>query len=194
MNMWHYLWWYEIKAGYSSLREAWRLHSVYGLLMSVVEKQLVDEDEVSSVLLIFPPLHLFCSPSFFSPWWRSTDYSADYNQCFTLLLNNSLLQAEEGTVNNFYLSSTSPPSQQTPPGCYDPADAEPAVVPDQEVPRWAGLPQRRQAPLPEPVREATGKHLLLRRCLLLRQDGPPPQSLGESAGEEDLCCLHWIMT
>lgn len=106
-----------------------------------------------------------------------------------------LLQVEEVTINNFYLSSTSPPSQQTPPGCYDPADAEPAVVPDQEVPRRAGLPQRRQAPLPEPVGEATRKHLLLRRCLLLWQDGPPPQSLGESAGEEkeeDFICVVCI--
>lgn len=76
-------------------------------------------------------------------------------------------------------------SLQTPPGPDDPADAEPAVVPDQEVPRWAGLPQRRQAPLPEPVGETAREHLLLRGCLLLRQDGPPPQGLGECSGEEE---------
>lgn len=56
---------------------------------------------------------------------------------------------------------------QAPPVADDPADAEPAAVPDQEVPRWASLPQRRKAPLPEPVRETTREHLLLRGRLLL---------------------------
>lgn len=56
---------------------------------------------------------------------------------------------------------------QAPPVADDPADAEPAAVPDQEVPRWAGLPQRRKAPLPEPVGETAREHLLLRGRLLL---------------------------
>lgn len=77
------------------------------------------------------------------------------------------------------VTPTCPLSQQVPGGGRDPADAEPPVVSEQEVPRWAGLPQRRQASLQEPVGEAAWKHLLLRRCLLLRQDGPAAQSLGE---------------
>lgn len=56
---------------------------------------------------------------------------------------------------------------EAPPVADDPADAEPAAVPDQEVPRWAGLPQRRKAPLPEPVRETAREHLLFRGRLLL---------------------------
>lgn len=68
---------------------------------------------------------------------------------------------------------------QTPPGWCDPADAEPAAIPGEEVPRWARLPRRRQASLQEPVGEAARKLLLLRRRRLL-QDGPPAQSLGES--------------
>lgn len=107
----------------------------------------------------------------------STDYSAGHGQV------QFFLSDQQEVAANLHLSLR--PSQQTPPGRHDPADAEPAVVPDQEVPWWAGLPQRRQAPLPEPVGEAARKHVVLRGRLLLRQDGPPPQSLGESAEEDE---------
>ena len=71
------------------------------------------------------------------------------------------MEIHRSQSSNLHLSLRLSPSQQTPPWSYEPADAEPAVVPDQEVPWWAGLPERRQAPLQEPVGEATRKHLLL---------------------------------
>ncbi|XP_061561557.1 ankyrin repeat and fibronectin type-III domain-containing protein 1 isoform X3 [Phycodurus eques] len=69
---------------------------------------------------------------------------------------------------------------QTPPGCDDPADAELAVVSSQEGPGRAGLPQRRQAPLSQPVGEAARKHVVLRRRLLLREDRSPSKGLDDA--------------
>ena len=44
---------------------------------------------------------------------------------------------------------------------HDPADAEPAADPEQEGSGGPGVPERRQAPLQEPLGEAEGQHILL---------------------------------